>query len=606
MLFTNPKQFLDAERPYDPLKEIGCNEMKELSAARATAPSPYLEQIVTSRLGIWLWLSVGSALMWLAYPPVGWWPLALVGMAIQFFVAKHAPAGRRFLYVPVYVTSFIFWMLLIEGVRRPHWASNFGWVLLAAYTAIYPTLLFWFVRSGTTRLRLPLWLVAPISVVGLELLRGYVITGFSIGLLGHAVYQLPLAVQVADLGGAYLVSFWLAIVAAALTNGLELCLPASGTRLDWQRTCAAPLLAILTTAAVIGYGYAKLPPSSKSQQSQQSQQSQNETIRIALVQGSYLSDLTFDKERRTKTFNECLVLSKKAMREHPDTELIVWPESLFLWLAYDIVIIDDDPSQSVVTRELSRKRGEVKRFQEMAAYAAAEVHQLAQPSASLLVGVESIGVHVEGDDYVRYNTALLIDPQGKPVERYFKMHRVIAGEYVPFGDTFPWLYEIVPINTGIHAGEDIVPMQVGKFRFAPSICFETVVPHLIRQQINELEADGESVDAIVNLSNDGWFHLSAVLDLHFACSVFRAVENRKPVLIAANTGITGGIDPYGRVINSVPRGEPTYASVLISKQDESPTLYRRFGDTFAFVCFFGMLVMLLADRFGGWFVRVRN
>jgi apolipoprotein N-acyltransferase len=154
---------------------------------------------------------------------------------------------------------------------------------------------------------------------------------------------------------------------------------------------------------------------------------------------------------------------------------------------------------------------------------------------------------------LRYNTALLIGPEGRIEGRYHKTHLVMFGEYLPFGDTFPWLYRLTPMTVGLTPGERPEVFEVAGFRLAPSICFESTVPHLIRRQLAALDRAGQAPDLLVNVTNDGWFWGSSILDYHFACTVFRAVEHRRPMLVAANTGLSTYVDSYGRVLAKGPR-----------------------------------------------------
>ena len=98
------------------------------------------------------------------------------------------------------------------------------------------------------------------------------------------------------------------------------------------------------------------------------------------------------------------------------------------------------------------------------------------------------------------------------------------------------------------------PFDIGGVRMAPNICYESVLSHVIRRQVNALAAEGREPDMLVNLTNDGWFWGSSELDMHLACGVFRAVECRKPLLIAANTGFSAWIDGDGRIRRKAPDG----------------------------------------------------
>jgi len=86
----------------------------------------------------------------------------------------------------------------------------------------------------------------------------------------------------------------------------------------------------------------------------------------------------------------------------------------------------------------------------------------------------------------------------------------------------------------------------GRSTIAPSICFENVLPHVLHRQIRALERQGKSPDVMVNITNDGWFRGSSILDHHLANATLSAVENRRPMLVAANTGLSAWIDGSGK------------------------------------------------------------
>jgi apolipoprotein N-acyltransferase len=138
-------------------------------------------------------------------------------------------------------------------------------------------------------------------------------------------------------------------------------------------------------------------------------------------------------------------------------------------------------------------------------------------------------------------------------------------------------------------------------RYTPSICFESVLPQTIRGQVVALRAQGQPTDVLVNLTNDGWFWGSSELDMHLTCGVFRAVECRKPLLIAANTGLSAWIDADGRIRRRGPRRAP---GVLVAdvQLDSRTSLYLRLGDWPAglcLMCALGLAAAGVADRLAG-------
>jgi apolipoprotein N-acyltransferase len=157
------------------------------------------------------------------------------------------------------------------------------------------------------------------------------------------------------------------------------------------------------------------------------------------------------------------------------------------------------------------------------------------------------------------------------------------GEYVPLGDWVPWLYQLTPLGGGLSRGRQAEAFEVAGLRLAPSVCFESTVPHLIRGHMVDLTRRGQKPDVLVNHTNDGWFWGSSIIDLHLACGVFRAVEHRTPMLIAANTGLSAWIDGDGRIRAEGPRFQQ---AILIAevRPDLRASFYTRWGDWPAALC----------------------
>ena len=153
----------------------------------------------------------------------------------------------------IWAASAVYWLLMIQGIRLAHWANYFGWFALAGYLAVYLPAFLWLTRVAVQQVRIPLWIAAPVIWTGLELARGHLITGFSIGLLGHALVEWTTVIQIADLFGAYGVSFLIVLVAAC--GGRMPAVAAQG-RPAWRW---APVLVTLAALACTGaYGYHRL------------------------------------------------------------------------------------------------------------------------------------------------------------------------------------------------------------------------------------------------------------------------------------------------------------------------------------------------------------
>jgi apolipoprotein N-acyltransferase len=117
----------------------------------------------------------------------------------------------------------------------------------------------------------------------------------------------------------------------------------------------------------------------------------------------------------------------------------------------------------------------------------------------------------------------------------------------------------------------------------PTICYETALPGAVRSMVRRLDAAGRRPDVIVNLTNDGWFWGSSELDMHLTAAVFRAVEVRTPVVIAANTGFSASIDGCGRLLARGPRRAPAPVRASVTR-DGRPTPWLVAGSLPAWMC----------------------
>jgi apolipoprotein N-acyltransferase len=318
-----------------------------------------------------------------------------------------------------------------------------------------------------------------------------------------------------------------------------------------------PLVVVL--AAALGYGAWRL--------------GQDTTVpgpTVALVQGSIDIEMKHDPTQGQRIFDEYFGLSRQAVDEHPEVELIVWPETMF---RYPWFRFDDDfvpPAGADWTPDMIAGRSQ---------------HAIEQTVVPLgracLIGIDT--VHEKRAHTERFNTALFADGAGKILGHYYKCHLVPFGEYVFLADVFPWLYRLTPLPGGLNRGQGPSSVQVGEFRYSPNICYENTVPHLIRGQVAQLRAEGQEPDVLVNLTNDGWFWGSRELDMHLACAVFRAVECRKPFLVAANTGFSAWIDSGGQIL-AQGRRRATDLIVAAPRIDRRQSPYLALGDVTSGTC----------------------
>ncbi len=516
----------------------------------------------------------GSALLYLAFPPLGLWPVAwFAPLPWLSLIAQPQVLGRKG-YWALWLASFGFWGALLYGISLAHVLLIPGWLVLTAYLGVYLPLFVGLSRTLVHRCRWPLALAAPVVWVGLEFARAYLVTGFAAAMLSQTQTPWPLILQTADIFGAYGPSFLMMLAAAAIAAWY---LP---SQKDARWTTTAVAVVALIAALVYGGVRMQKPPT------------EGLCLRVMLVQGNQDTVLDNNPDRARWMNEEYRELTLAAIERDSNCDLVVWPESAFVFPEITVGDEHDCPA-SMPQEQYEYFR---MRLSEVLQQYSSAINP-SQRKTSLLVGGNS--AHYTRDGQSVFNAAFLVSPHGELAGRYFKNHRVLCGEYMPFGEWFPIIYRFVPIQ-GLTAGREFASFQVGDLRLAPNICFESVQPQLLVRQHRQLAAKGEEPDVLINCTNDGWFYGSSILDIHFQCAILRAIENRKPFLIAANTGISGVIDGNGRVLQ---RGPTRDTAVLVADvhPDGRSSWFHTLGDWPAGACLLASVVGVALSR-----VRLRR
>lgn len=533
-------------------------EEKQSEAAEANEPN---KQFVF-RIAL-----ASFALLWLSFPPVGLAPLAWFALVPLFGMILRPSLGTNRPYWKLYAASLLYWLATFYFVPIPHPALWAGWAAVSLYIAVYTPLSVAVARAVIHQFNVPATIAIPIVWVGVEWIRCHFATGMGMVCLSHSQARYPALIQLADTFGAYGVTFIIAFVATFLALAWRSWRSKhDGSAVTASRWSGWPIAITLATsvfAANFFYGlYRTMPPGKP----------RTEDFKVALIQTC--QDAIFrppTKDELQARVDETIRLTNEAMQNKPD--LVCWPESGLFPYRWQLVDVD-----ATITSAAS--------VQMIREYWRQAVAKDVTGGAPLLSGALA-------QNFLEnkiYNSAVLIGNNGSLSDRYDKNHPVMFGEYIPFGKTFPVLEQIAPMRS-IEFGQGFQSYKIMEHTVAPSICFETTVPHLVRRQINELSAAGKEPDAMINLTNDGWFFGTACLDHHLACNIFRAVEMRKPHLICANTGFSADIDHLGRVRQIGPRREPGVIIATIGKH-HSTSFYRRFGDILPML--FGILVLVVA------------
>ncbi|MFU8857921.1 MAG: apolipoprotein N-acyltransferase [Deferrisomatales bacterium] len=449
--------------------------------------------------GLCLW---GAFVAALGFPPGPVWPLALVAPAPLWASSVGGSPGRAFSRGWAYGAGFfgcLLWWIVPTVVRYgglPWAAGGACLVLLAGYLALYPAAGAAAVAAASRRSPAGALVLAPFLWVGLEGLRGSLLTGFPWGDLPQALWQQPWALALAPWVGIEGVRLWTATLASASAWGL----------LRWGNRVpagAAPLGLAVGTCAVLLVLWL-LPPPLPPEQGR---------LRAAVIQGNIEQAQKWDPAFRQATLGTYAELSRLAARSEPD--LYVWPET-----AVPLYAQDPSPERSGL-EALARELG-----------------------APLIFGAPA---YERGEDRVEYRNAVFVmAPSGRLLGRYDKVHLVPFGEYVPFGRYLPFLDKLVAGAGDFTSGRAVEPLPPteGLPTLGALVCFEVIFPSLA----GELARRGAQV--LVVVTNDGWFGRTPGPYQHLAFGAWRAAEAGVPLLRAANTGVSAVFDARGRLLQA--------------------------------------------------------
>ncbi len=518
--------------------------------------------------------SMQYRLYWLA-ETVFW-----LGLLAIFLAAARLWARQP--YRSMWLAGTLFWLAALHWLRLPHWSVGLGWLAAGIYFGSYLPVFVGLSRVGVHILRLPVILVAPAVYAGMELAQAYLLSGMTMGCLEHTQYRWTMLIQISDLTGCYGVTFVVMFVAACLARMLPC---------DTRRRALWPLLpAAGLMAAVLVYGHFRTVNVET-----------DPGLKIALIQGDI--DIQLDEPdnyRKTAeaTDREYRDLTAKAISDFPQIDLIVWPETVFYcnvefrdginrlpWMTGDKdAKVPDDIPDPPSPQEFQAWLAKINRDTENAMTATAR--EFGRP---MIAGIDREHFGARGREV--FNSAVLITPDGKWCEPgrieqsyYDKMHLVPFGEYMPFAKSLPWLQSLSPLGSSSSPGEQPKGFLWNNICLVPNICYETVLPYVIRNQLVALRQQGKTPQILVNVTNDGWFWGSSELEQHLACGVYRTVECRLPMVIAANTGISASIDASGKIQGE--QGSPRKTKVIVAdvRLDRRQSWYLRHGDWFAGSC----------------------
>jgi apolipoprotein N-acyltransferase len=516
----------------------------------------------------WGWQRAGvafaaGAVSALAMAPFHAWPLLFATFPALVWLIDGAGAGRIGRWFSAAVTGWWFGFgyflagLYWVGIAFLVDAKTFGWLMPFAVIGL-PAGLALFMALGTALASL-VWTRGAARILALaaaltiaEWLRGTVLTGFPWNTLGYALtWPLPLAQTAAVIGLWGLTFLAVAIFASPATLADE--------HADTRRPRLAPALALVALVAMAGFGSFRLATAPSGFV---------EGVRLRIMQPNLPQDAKFSYGAKQQVMDRYLSLS--ARRTGPqDAGLerithLIWPESAFPFL-------------------LAREPD-----------ALAQIADLLPRNTVLITGAARAAQQAAGAPLQAHNSIYAIDHDGSILATYDKLHLVPFGEFLPFQRTLEriGLMQLTKVSGGFTPGDRRRPFRIaGAPPAAPLICYEIIFPGDVMQR-------GENADWMLNVTNDGWFGRSTGPYQHFQHARIRAVEEGLPLVRAANTGISAVVDPFGRIVDSLPLGAAGVMDAGLPQRLET-TPFRRFGHWPALIVVFGSILFCIRLRGAG-------
>jgi apolipoprotein N-acyltransferase len=409
------------------------------------------------------------------------------------------------------------------GLSRP--VGVFVATLLVAYLSLFPALFALCLGWLRARLGSRALVLAPAIWVTSELGRTYFWSGFPWLLLGYSQTTVLPVAQLASVAGVFGMSALVATVSTAIAY----------FALSQSRGSIAVL-------AATGIGLVGITLWGNHRLNDDSLIEQGRPLRVAVIQGNIPQDQKWDPAHATRILNSYMSMTREAAAK--GAQLVIWPES-----STPFPFMDDRIGGEKI-RALVRETG-----------------------VELLFGSDQVNHQTK--DY--YNAAFLVRRDGSVAGVYQKIHLVPFGEFVPLKDLLFFVGPLVEAAGGFSPGAEMVMLPTLEGPISTAICYEIVFPGLVRESVLR----GSRL--LTTITNDAWYGRSSAPYQHFLQASMRAIEQGRYLARAANTGISGFVDPYGRVLQESEIFEP---AVMVDDLGmlQTPTIYGRIGDLFAYIC----------------------
>ena len=491
-------------------------------------------------------LFLSGALTALAFPSVALWPLILVGLVPLLLAIEAAnsppPVLAGLAWGCGYFGCLLSWLYRFfrhYGGLDPA-LSLLTLAILVAYLSLYPALFAHVASRWQHRFQAWTALLLPSLWVSLEWVRGHALSGFPWGSTGYALTGFLPGIQIASITGVYGVSF-LVILVNVQIGGWILNL-SRGQRFLRARDLGP----ILLVAAALGFGLAEMGQAPAG----------GRKVRVGIVQANVPQDEKWNPGTARSILEQHERMTEQAAAA--GAALVLWPES---------------SSPFPITVPGTPERGGARPNREYRERLESLAKRL---RISLLFG--TVDYRAAAGEMRPVNAAALIRSDGSWGETYAKMHLVPFGEYVPLSGILGFVNRLAQGAIGdFLPGDKAVVVDTGPLRVGTAICYEMIFPELVRR----FTAGGATL--LANLTNDAWFGTSSGPYQHFQMVRMRAVENRRYVVRAANTGVSAVVDPAGRVTQATPLMQERILAAAVSPRT-GVTFYVRHGNVFVILC----------------------
>lgn len=461
---------------------------------------------------------------------------------VFLFAAIEKSSSNREAFLFSYISGLVFFCIVTYWIVYVSIIGAFALITyLALYFAIFGLGVKW-LGDNFESVILKVLLMACLWT-GLELARAHLFTGFGWALLGYSQYENTKLIQIADITGAYGISFLLIFANGVIFYSKEIKRALFGERKKSveknkiiQEILAAVLVSVLLFYS-LDYGTEKIKEFRRQKES---------VLKVSVVQGNIAQEFKWNELLADLILGKYEKLTQMAAFDEPD--VIIWPETSLPGYLNEEKLVD-------------------------------RVSQLGlSVGTPLLIGVPRFS---EEED-IYFNSAAYFDEAGELTGTYDKIHLVPFGEYLPFKDLLSPLAFVYPI-ADFSAGKEYHLFKTKNVSYGVLICFEDVFPGVMRNFVKE------GADFMVNITNDAWFKNSPAAYQHNQALVFRAVENKISIVRAGNTGPSLFIDPLGTVQTRL--HDQYHRDLFIDGfltadvlRGPKPTFYTKFGDIFAYIC----------------------